>query len=215
MSEPKSSKPSLDVAVFSDYTCPWCYIGAARVDRLRHELADVVDLRIEWKAFEIHPEIPSDGLPVSALGYSEEQWRAMTDNLRRQAEMEGLIIAEHSRLANTHEALAAGEYAQAEEPARFADFHLALFHAYFGESRNIADRAVLADVAGAAGLDVDRLLAALRTGRYEPTLSENTAAARRLGVTGTPTFIFGGRYAAVGAHPVEELKRAVEMVLAH
>lgn len=215
MTDENDRARALDLTIFSDYTCPWCYIGSARVERLREELAGEVDLRIEWKAFEIHPEIPAEGLPVSALGYPPEQWSAMTANLRRQAAQEGLSIAEHSRLSNTHDALAASEYAQAEEPSRFADFHTGLFHAYFGEGRNIADHAVLAEVAEGAGVDAERMMAAVRHGAYERTLSETTAAARRLGVTGTPTFIFGGRYAAVGAHPVEELKRAVEMVVAH
>jgi predicted DsbA family dithiol-disulfide isomerase len=205
---------ALGVAIYSDYTCPWCYIGSARMDRLRAELEGVVDLSVDWKPFEIHPEIPAEGVPVSALGYPPQQWEAMTANLRRQAESEGLAVAEHTRVSNTHDALVASAYVQAEVPERFHDFHRGLFRAYFGKNRNIADRGVLAEVARGAGLDADAVEAAIESGDYEAALAETTASARRLGITGTPTFVFGGRYAAVGAQPVAELKRAVERALA-
>jgi predicted DsbA family dithiol-disulfide isomerase len=214
MSERTMGGHALDVTIYSDYTCPWCYIGTARVDRLREALEGAVDLSVEWKPFEIHPEVPEEGLPVSALGYPPQQWEAMTANLRRQAESEGLVVAEHTRLSNTHDALVASAYVQAQVPERFHDFHRGLFRAYFGENRNIADRGVLAEVARGAGLDPDAVEGAIESGAYERALAEATATARRLGITGTPTFVFGGRYAAVGALPVEDLKRAVERALA-
>jgi len=203
----------LPVAVFSDYTCPWCYVGTARLDRLREELAGEVVLQVEWMPFEIHPEVPPEGLPLSALGFPPAQLEMMTAHLRRQAEAEGLPMAHHSRLANTHAALVASAYAQAEEPERFEAFHHALFRAYFGEGRNLADPAVLREVAGESGIDVERMDAALAEGRYEAALRETTDTARRLGITGTPTFVFGRRYAAVGAQSVEELRRVAERAL--
>lgn len=210
----RDSPRHLRVEVYSDYTCPWCYVGTARLDRLREELAPEVELRVEWKPFEIHPEVPAEGLPVAALGYPQEQWEMMVAHLRTQAESEGLEVAEHTHVANTHEALAASAYVQAEEPDRFEDFHAGLFRAYFGEDRNIADPEVLAAVAGDAGVDSDRMARSLAEGRYERALQETTTTARRLGITGTPTFVFEERYGAVGAQPVEELRRVAERALA-
>lgn len=61
MTDANDRARALDLTIFSDYTCPWCYIGTARVERLREELAGEVELQIEWKAYEIHPEIPRRG----------------------------------------------------------------------------------------------------------------------------------------------------------
>jgi predicted DsbA family dithiol-disulfide isomerase len=215
MSEERSdrTRPVLPVSVYSDYTCPWCYIGSARLDQLREELADEVELRVEWKPFEIHPEVPREGMPVEALPYPPEQWRMMVENLRRQAEAEGLAMADRPRVGNTHRALAASAYVQAEEPARFEQFHNALFRAYFGEGHDLADPAVLRDLAAGSGVDAERMDAALEQGRFEETLRDTTATARRLGITGTPTYVFGDRYGAVGAQPVEELRRVATMAL--
>jgi predicted DsbA family dithiol-disulfide isomerase len=72
---------------------------------------------------------------------------------------------------------------------------------------------VIRDVAAGSGVDVDAMETALEQGSYESAVSETGAEARRYGITGTPTFVFAGRYAAVGAQPAEELRRVVERVL--
>ncbi|HEV2148909.1 MAG TPA: DsbA family oxidoreductase [Longimicrobiaceae bacterium] len=213
MTEPTTERPVLRVSVYSDYTCPWCYIGSGRLDRLREELGDRAELRVEWKPFEIHPEVPEEGMPVSALPYPREQWERMVEHLRREAAREGLEITSLGKVANTHRALVASAYVQAEEPERFPEFHDALFRAYFGEGRDLGDPAVVGEVARESGVDAERMEKALREGRYEGALAETTATAHRLGITGTPTFVFDERYAAVGAQPVEELRRVAERVL--
>lgn len=214
MSDARSGRPVLNVSVYSDYTCPWCYIGAARLEQLREELEDRVELRTEWKPFEIHPEVPQEGMPVEALPYPHAHWEAMVAQLRQQAASEGLEMAELRTVANTHRALVASAYVQAEEAEHFEAFHQNLFKGYFGDGRNIADPAVLCEIARESGVDAERMEEALGTGRYEHQLADTTATARRLGITGTPTFVFGDRHGAVGAQPVEELRRVAERVLA-
>jgi predicted DsbA family dithiol-disulfide isomerase len=208
-----TARPVLPVSVYSDYTCPWCYIGSTRLDQLREELAGEVELQVQWRPFEIHPEVPAEGMPVEALPYPREQWEMMVANLRRQAEAEGLPMANRPRVSNTHRALAASAYVQAEEADRFEEFHNRLFRAYFGEGRDIGEDAVLREIAEESGVDAERMEAALAQGSYEGALRETTETARRLGITGTPTFVFGERYGAVGAQPVAELRRVVERAL--
>lgn len=201
------------VAVYSDYTCPWCYIGTVRLDRLESDLPEGVELDVEWKPFEIHPEVPAEGMPVEELGYPPDRWEAMTRELERQAREEGLEMGNRPKVSNTHRALVASAWAQAEEPEGFEDFHRILFRTYFADGRDLGDPEVLADAAREAGLDVERMNEALEGGEYEEALERTAAEARRLGITGTPTYVFGGRYAAVGAQPVEGLRRAMEAAL--
>ena len=201
------------VTVYSDYTCPWCYIGSRRLDRLREELPDDVALDVEWKPFEIHPEVPEEGMPVEELGYAEERWKMMQARLREQAAQEGLEMANRPKVSNTHEALAASAWAQAEDPGRFPAFHEALFEAYFAEGRDLGRREVILETAEACGLDRDALEAALEEGRLDPVLEETTREARRRGISGTPTYVFGDRHGAVGAQPVSHLRRVLEPAL--
>ena len=207
-----SEKHRVRVEVFSDYTCPWCYIGWARLERLREELDDA-ELDVAWLPFEIHPEVPDEGMPVEELPYSDEQWESMMEHLREQARDEGLEVGARPKVSNTHRALAAGAWAQSEHPESFPDFHEALFRAYFAEGRDLGDPQVLREVARESGLDPDEMDEALAGRRWEKPLDETTAEARRLGVTGTPTFVFDRTYAAVGAQPTELLRDVVEKVL--
>ncbi len=65
MADDEAGKPLLKVTVFSDYICPFCYIGDLRLSRLREHF----DLRVNWCAIEIHPETPAEGRPIESLGY--------------------------------------------------------------------------------------------------------------------------------------------------
>lgn len=65
------TKPQVLVTVFSDYICPFCYLGFLRLERLR----DRYDLKVNCCGLEIHPENPPEGQPVAALGYGAAQDR--------------------------------------------------------------------------------------------------------------------------------------------
>lgn len=215
MTESSDDPPGrrLQVEVFSDYTCPWCYIGHARLERLRRQERGALELEVTWRPFEIHPDVPEEGMPVEELPYSREKWETMMERLREQAESEGLEIGNRPFVSNTHEALMAGTWVQSERRDRFPAFHEGLFRAYFAEGRELGDRSVILDVARESGVDPDDLDAALDRGAGEDALEDTRREARRLGISGTPTFVFGGTHAAVGARPVEALRRAAGRAL--
>jgi len=204
---------SVHVDVFSDYTCPWCYVGWARLESALGRVPAEVDVDVRWRPFEIHPEVPVEGMPVEELPYSREQWAQMQEALRRSAGEEGLEVGMRPKVSNTHRALMAGEYARVEEPERFPGFHEALFKGYFARGRDLGDPAVLEDIARSCGLDVGRMTDALDGGEYEAAITTTTEMAGQLGITGTPTFVFDMRYAAVGAQPAEALLQGIDAAL--
>ncbi|MFZ5557111.1 MAG: DsbA family oxidoreductase [Pseudomonadota bacterium] len=192
------------VTVFTDYICPFCYVG----DRRLRAVAQVQPLAIDWRFIEIHPDNPPAGRPVAALGYPPAQWRVMMDNLRRMAEAEGLVIAERTFTTNSRRALLLAEAVRVLEPERFDAVDEALFAAFFAGRRNIADPAVLAEVAAGAGVGGATVAAAQTDPRFAARLQDNHRLAARLGVTGTPTFVVGARVLA-GAVPTATLAAAV------
>ena len=207
MSDPSRA---LRVDVYSDYTCPWCYVGWARFERAKAMLPGDVEVESHWHPLEIHPEVPEGGMPFSGLGYPPDRWEAMQAALREAAAGEGIDVGARPFVSNTHRALMAGAYAQAEVPGLFASFHEGLFRTYFTEGQDLGDPAVVDRVAVAAGLEVAELNEALGSGRYEQVLSETGRRAAAMGVASTPTFVFAGRYVAVGAQPARTLARAME-----
>ncbi|MEX1254054.1 MAG: DsbA family oxidoreductase [Dehalococcoidia bacterium] len=171
------------VTVVSDYICPWCYVGMARVERLQREF----EIDVEWRPFELHPEIPPEGIARGERPPSPQRV-AMYEQLRGLAQEAGLPFERPGRVPNSHRALEAAEFAR--EHGAFDAYHHALFDAFFGQGRDIGDIDVLAEIAASNGLDPRALREALETQRYAALVDERTAEARASGVTGTPTVIF-------------------------
>jgi len=199
-----TQKPVLLATVFTDYICPFCYIGDARLNRLRADY----DLRVNWCFVEIHPETPAQGMPVGELGYPDTRWRQMLDNLERLAREEGLRFRTHDFTTNSRKALLLAEAAKRDGSAVFYTLHRRLFEAYFTEGQNIGDPAVLAALAATAGVRTDTLAAAWTDPRLEQRLAQYLAAARELGVRATPTVFFGEHQRLDGAVSIDAFRAA-------
>ena len=144
------------------------------------------EIEVEWRPYELHPEIPSEGIDRSA-GDSGRR-AASHEHLRALAEEAGLTFRPSTRVPNSHRSLEAAEFAR--EQGAFAPYHRALFEAYFGQGRDIGDVEVLAELGAASGLDPAALRDALASRRYASLVDERTEEARGWDVTGTPTVIF-------------------------
>jgi predicted DsbA family dithiol-disulfide isomerase len=153
---------------------------------------------VEWWPFELHPEIPLEGIDRS--GRSSERRSGYKERLSALAAEDGLAFQSPTRVPNSRWSLEAGEFAR--EQGAFAPYHRALFEAYFGQGHDIGDVEVLAELAVANGLDGAAMRAALESRRYASLVEERTEEARQWGVSGTPTAIFESgerRFALVGA----------------
>ena len=204
----EAQKPRLSVTVFSDYICPFCYVGDARLDKLRDEYT----LDVDWCFFEIHPDNPAEGRPVEDLGYPPEQWRRMMENLEQMAREDGLALAPRTFTTNSHSALLLAEATRRLAPEAFEALHKRLFEAYFAERQNIGDREVLRKIADECAIPGDVVEQAWTDPDYEQRLRDQSWRAAQVGVQGVPAFLFG-RYLVAGAVPAQTLSRAAEYVL--
>jgi predicted DsbA family dithiol-disulfide isomerase len=202
-------KPELKLSVFSDYICPFCYIGSRRLLRLN----DTYDVKINWCGLEIHPDTPAEGMPIERLGYAPAQWRAMMDNLQVMAEAEGLTLQAHDFTTNSRQALLLAEAAKQAGRERFYALHERLFSAFFSDGLNIGDADVLRNLAQECGLERDLVESAWQDPRYGQRLDINLRHAVELGVTGTPSYVFGTQV-LVGAVAEAELRQAAAQLLA-
>jgi len=204
-----NSKPSLKVTVFSDYICPFCYVGDARLDALRDEF----DLDVEWNWFEIHPDNPEEGKPVSELGYEPQRWAQMMESLKAMAKQEGLPLAERTFTTNSHKALLLAEAVKAQDSEIFQRLHKRLFDAYFRQARNIGDEKVLRDIADECGIPEAVVEQAWTDLELEQSLNAQNLRCAQLGINGVPAYIIG-RYLVPGAVPVAVLRQAARETIA-
>lgn len=198
----------LGIIAYSDYVCPWCYIGLARVERLRREFAVAVD----WRPFELHPETPRTGARLDGRLGGEARARAFRDNIGQLAAASGLTLRIPAVIANSHRALEAAEFAR--EHGGFEAYHAALFRAYFEQGRDIGDAETLCEVAREAGVDDQGLRQALSDEQYAVAVDAITASAREDEVVSTPTFIFSGGFRLVGAQEYEVFASVTRRLLA-
>ncbi|HSN17236.1 MAG TPA: DsbA family oxidoreductase [Gammaproteobacteria bacterium] len=199
------------IDVFSDVVCPWCFVGKRRLEQALAS-AKATDAEVHWHAFQLNPDLPSGG--VDRREYLEskfgpgaaERIHARLDEVGREAGID-FQFDKIGRSPNTRDAhrllwLAGNQGKQ----SRLKE---ALMKAYFIAGRDIGDRAVLAEVAAAAGIagDVQAFLAS-EGGQQE--VQDDLATAARLQISGVPFFIFDGRYALAGAQPPEVFAQALE-----
>ena len=198
-----SEKPELLATVFTDYICPFCYVGDVRLDRLRSDY----DLKINWCFLEIHPDTPVAGMAIEGLGYPDTRWQQMMDNLSRLAQEEGISFQPHTFTSNSHKSLLLAEAAKEAGADVFYTLHRRLFEAFFTAGQNIGDESVLTELARESGLPDEVLERAWTDKRYEERLQQYQAAARELDVRATPTIFFGEKQRLDGALPLSIFRK--------
>jgi predicted DsbA family dithiol-disulfide isomerase len=201
-----STKPVLLSTVFSDYICPFCYIGDLRLGRLREYYV----LKINWCLIEIHPETPAGGKPVAELGYDQAQWRQMMTNLERLADEEGVSLAEHDFTTNSRKALLLAEAAKSAGSEVFYALHRRLFEAFFVDGLNIGDEVVLAGLAAECNVPPDIVRSAWSDGSHAKRLQQYLAAAGQYQVRATPTIFFDEQHRLDGALPFDAFLAAAK-----
>jgi predicted DsbA family dithiol-disulfide isomerase len=201
-------RPKVHVSVWSDYVCPFCYLEAPVLERLRSEYGD--DVQVDWRAFELRPE------PVPTLdpdgAYLHRVWNSSVYPMARER---GLTLKLPPVQPRSRKAMELAELAR--EKGLFQEVHEALFKAFFEQGQDLEDPEVLAAVAAGAGLDRDEVHNALRTGTYRAKVLEDQRQAAQLGIQGVPAMVVRrendplGKWEAVsGAQPYEAVRAAVE-----
>lgn len=183
---------SIKITIYSDFVCPFCFIGAGIIDAFRDEFS----LQDTWVPHEIHPDTPQEGRDMTEL-FNQFDIDNITGELRRRGKPYSIEFGDITRLANSRLALEAAEFARDNDAYHRA--HMELFKAYFTHGRDIGDRGVLADVVRGCGLDQEAMLAALDKGLYQERVRQGAEAARRAGVTAIPTFVIQGQPPITGA----------------
>lgn len=206
---PLTAKPPLHVILVSDYICPWCYVGLARLEMLREEF----DITLTACAYDLRPGIPPEGLPRSEVSKGRTYPEGYLDNLRQTALDAGIEMKRPPLVPNTHKAHEATEFAS-ENGGDVWAVHRAIFRAYFEEERDIGDTDVLLDACATAGVDRDRLRLALEDGRFREEIERQMTWSRAQGISGVPAVIFNMRFAVTGAQDYEVFRDVAQRIVA-
>ena len=195
------------VIVFSDYACPWCYLGYARLEKLIDSGA-VGERSVRVVHFPLSTDTPKEGRGLEDYLRTRGIPLGAAERLADMCEAEGLTYPRAlagRRIWNTQRAQELAIWAaELGDAKRLAQLHRRLFVAYHVDNLNVYDPQVLAALAGALGFDAELASDAVSSGRYAERRQADWASAIESGVRGVPTFVVGGR-GLVGAQPREQL----------
>jgi len=162
---------------------------------------------LRWTVFPLHPETPEEGTELSELfAGREEMIREMQVRLARQAQAEGLPLAERTRTCNSRRAQELGKWA--ETLGKGETFRNAVYEAYFVQGRNIALVDELARIAESVALPGDQAREVLACRSFAAAVDADWQRSKDLGISAVPTHLCGGKK-VVGFGPYEDFLRLI------
>ncbi len=203
----------MEIEIYADVVCPWCYIGKRRLEQALATYDG--DVTVHYRPFQLDPSPVPEPLPLlDALATKfggRERATQMADQVTQVAAGVGLQLDFHRAVAaNTFDAHRLVSWATGR--GRAGETVEALYRAHFSDGVDVGSRAALAALAGEVGLDAAEARAFLDSDERIADVRADLAAARQLGVTSVPTFVLAGRYAVVGAQEPETLLGALTEV---
>ena len=204
----------MQVEIWSDIACPWCYLGKRRFSRAMQAFPHASDVEVTWRSFLLAPDAPQredrphDALLAAKFGIPREQVAVMHERLVREGARDGVSYDfARVRMENSFDAHRlihlAREHARADEAIE------RLFAAYFSNGESIGDRETLVTIAQEAGLDAATSRTALASGAFSDAVHADLARAREFGITGVPFFAIDEKYAVSGAQPSDSILAAL------
>lgn len=205
----------MQVEIWSDVVCPWCFIGKRRFESALARFDRRDDVEVRWRSFELDPAAPAtregplDEHLAAKYGVPLDDARAMQQRMTDVAAQEGLEFRfDRARPGNTFDAhrllhLAADRGVQDAAKER-------LLAAYLTEGEPVGDRDSLARLVADAGVERTEAEEVLAGGAYREAVRADEADGRALGITGVPFFVVDRAFGASGAQPPDVLLGLLE-----
>ncbi|MEH7548273.1 MULTISPECIES: DsbA family oxidoreductase [Bacillaceae] len=208
----------MKIEVWSDYVCPFCYIGKRRLELALEQFPHKEQVEVEFKAFELDPNSPTyNGESIHEVlankyRMSVEQAKQANQNVGNQAATVGLTYNfDGMKPTNTFDAHRLAKFAKTKGKAAVVSENL--LQAYFTEAKNIGDFDTLADIAEASGLNRQEVLNILHDKTaFANEVRADEAIAQQYQIGGVPYFIINSKYAISGAQPLETFMGALHKV---
>jgi predicted DsbA family dithiol-disulfide isomerase len=203
----------MDIQVWSDVVCPWCYLGKKRLEKAVARFAG--DVTITFRAYQLDPSPVPRPLPIKQAlaaklgdrGRAEQMFAHVT----AVATGDGLRLDfDRALAANTFDSHRLMVWATRQ--GRQSDMLDALQRAHFTGGVDLGSHAALAGVAGSIALDPAAARAYLDSEAGTRAVRADIAEAGELGITSVPTFVIDGRFAVQGAQETSTLIAALQEI---
>jgi predicted DsbA family dithiol-disulfide isomerase len=209
---------AVDIDVWADVVCPWCYIGKRRLELAIAESAHPAEVSVTYHAFELDRKA-EHGTGETVLAWLAQRYGTDLAGAREIAERPALmgrpdgveINVDRQLRANSFDAhrLVALGLAQGG-PALQAAVLERFYSAHFAEGKQVDDIETLQRLGAEAGLDGRRVSAVLASNEFAEHVRADEDAAVDIGITGVPFYMANRRVALSGAHSPEVIGQLIE-----
>jgi predicted DsbA family dithiol-disulfide isomerase len=200
----------VDVEIWSDVACPWCYIGKRRFEAALEQFEHRDEVNVTWRSFELDPGAPHERTGDRAERLAEKY--GMSVQQARDAEQRLTGVAAEEGLAFRFDIARSGNTFDAHRLVHLAEVHdlqdamkERLLQAYFREGELMSDHDTLVRLATEVGLEGQEVRELLAGRRYADEVRADERTARELGISAVPTFVIERKLGASGAQPPEAL----------
>ncbi|HEY6095736.1 MAG TPA: DsbA family oxidoreductase [Gallionellaceae bacterium] len=205
----------MQVEIWSDVICPWCYIGKRRFEQALANCARRDSVQVIWRSFELDPAAPRQRSgtleEMLAKKYHVSLPQAAAMNARVTAVAKEVRLDYHLAIArpgNTFDAHRLLHFAASRQLGERAAERI--MHGYFSEGLEVGDREALSRVAPEFGIAASEAREVLESGEYADAVRADEARAAALGVSGVPFFLFDEKTAITGAQAIEVFADALQ-----
>ncbi len=211
----------INLTIWSDFACPYCYIGETRLQNAIDELGLNDDVTVDFRAFELNPYAPKEYTGPTPERFAQK-YQLSLEGAKQQIEQISELGREvglnfryaTTRYTNTRDAHRLMKLAEAKyDRETVGRLNEALFAAYFTENLELSDHKVLLDKAVGVGMKADEVKEALESEKYDDEVRFDEREAQMRGVHGVPYIVFNGSFAVPGAMTTEGFKSSLEREL--
>jgi len=199
----------IELDIFSDTICPWCYIGKKRLEKAIKNHSNL-EIKQTWRPFQLNPGMQPDGMDrqeylVSKFG-SFDAAKTIYDNIYEEGKKEGIefnfdSIEVTPNSFNSHRLLALA-YKQNIQEEVLDD----LFQAYFIRGEDIGNPNILLNIAVSHSINKDEFKKYLSDQENIEPLANEEIQARKMGINSVPTFIVNKQIVVNGAQTSENFE---------
>ncbi len=196
----------IEIDVWSDVVCPWCFIGRRRLQKAIATHSDGREVIVRHRAFQLQPDaqdiVRTDEMLASKYKVDKAQVAQMQANVCSIADGEGLCYD----LSETYSGNTADAHRLilwAEESGLGDALLEALYSAYFEKKRSIFTHEDLLSIASEEGIDSQAAMELLNSDSYMDQVNQDQQLAAQLGANGVPFYVIDMKFGISGAQPQE------------
>ena len=199
------SKP-LQITVYQDVLCAWCYLADLRLETLRHEFGDAVRWRVRPYPLRVQDTLPTER-ERRALSEEIERAKAEPEPAAKLLTPELWLGGDPPR--SSLPGLAALEAARLQGAQARTHLARAMQRAALEQGVNVARSDVVFELASRVGLSMNAFSAAFNSEETRRLILDEHRLASGRGVRGVPTLVISGRWMMCGLRDLSEYREHI------